>query len=444
MAPSQCHARNVRGEMISEDQPKNLSDLLLHKSQLEAAMRALPGDYSTRSTYCELLQQLARASFGSFFAFFPEIKTPLLYRGGSSDVWNILQVYLINWQEQHFNYGEYGFPMPAPRRILDLAAYCGYTAVYFANRFPQVEILCVEPPGSNFDTLVANTAAYPNIHCEPAAVWHERSVVQPAGFLFGDWGTHFAQATAGAGDEGIQAYTISDILRMHDWPQVDFIKCTIQGGQAQVLGGLVRPWLEHVTTVTTKAVAGHWQPGEEETLIAAFSDQEFEKSHHGDLLVIQRRSMARAVTAGRRDPLRLVPPSPEWRPFFLTNVAGDFNFHRFGNAGIQLAANPANEPPAAIVFPLVLDRHRHFVARIGTGPAAFGTAFRVRISSTASGSAVVEAQHVLAAETTFDWNIEFEPLSGPHELLLSTEKVAAEDAGTDATRRSYFLDPRLL
>jgi hypothetical protein len=101
----------------------------------------------------------------------PEITTPLLFRGGSSDVWNMQQVFMNR---------QYDVEILEPHKILNLGAYVGYTAVYFANRFPTASIISVEPPGSNFDTLVANTAAYPNIRCLPAALLRLNSSMENA------------------------------------------------------------------------------------------------------------------------------------------------------------------------------------------------------------------------------------------------------------------------
>jgi len=54
------------------------------------------------------------------------------------------------------------------------------------------------------------------------------------------------------------------------------------------------------------------------------------------------------------------------------------------------------------------------------------------------------AQHMLEANTEFDWSVEFDPLFGPHQLCLSTERVAIVDSALDPDRRSFFDDPRLL
>src|SRR5260370_17379173 len=113
------------------------------------------------SRYFDVLNTISRSYLGSFFAALPEITTPLLFRGASSDVWNMQQVFLDR---------QYDVEIPKPHKILDLGAYVGYTAVYFANRFPSASIISVEPPGSNFDPLVANTPAYPNIPSLPSPV----------------------------------------------------------------------------------------------------------------------------------------------------------------------------------------------------------------------------------------------------------------------------------
>jgi hypothetical protein len=104
-----------------------INELPRDKYQLEAEMRACPNEHTLRTRYFDILNTISRSHLGSFFAVLPEITTPLLFRGASSDVWNMEQVFLD---------GQYDMEIPEPCRILDLRAYVGYTAVYFANRFP--------------------------------------------------------------------------------------------------------------------------------------------------------------------------------------------------------------------------------------------------------------------------------------------------------------------
>jgi FkbM family methyltransferase len=191
------------------------------KLQIESQMLSYPSDEALRAQYFGVLNDISRSQFGSFAAILPEILTPLLFRGATSDVWNMEFVFLKH---------EYDLPIPAPRRILDVGAYAGYTSVFFANRYPDAEIIAVEPPGANFEILQANTAPYRNIHCVPAAVWHRRAELRLADIPYGDWGTWFKEDVdmaplASTGPvQAVPAYTIAEILDMHGWDTVDFIK----------------------------------------------------------------------------------------------------------------------------------------------------------------------------------------------------------------------------
>jgi FkbM family methyltransferase len=183
--------------------------------------------------------------------------------------------------QQVFMDRQYDIEIHEPRRILDLGAYVGYTAVYFANRFPGASIISVEPSGSNFDTLVANTAAYQNIRCLPAAVWHERAELALADYSYGDWGLSFTPGDADRPVETVPGYTITNILEMHGWNGVDLIKCSSHGGRIDTL---LRPrpdWLEKTVTVITRPGAQRWQDGDAEELLAALPEAEFQRSSHG-------------------------------------------------------------------------------------------------------------------------------------------------------------------
>ena len=71
-----------------------ISQLLCEKYQLEAEMRVDPNERTLRARYFDILNTISRSHFGSFFAVLPEVTTPLLFRGASSDVWNLQQVFL--------------------------------------------------------------------------------------------------------------------------------------------------------------------------------------------------------------------------------------------------------------------------------------------------------------------------------------------------------------
>lgn len=133
------------------------------KLRLEEAMRVAPADQSLRQAYFDLLGRVGAGVTGLGWAILPELSQPLFFRHGSSDMASMAQIFLQQ---------RYGAPLRAePQTILDLGAYVGYAAVYFAQRFPDAKILCVEPMAAAFRVLLLNTLPYQNIICRNVAVW---------------------------------------------------------------------------------------------------------------------------------------------------------------------------------------------------------------------------------------------------------------------------------
>jgi FkbM family methyltransferase len=413
-----------------------IGELLRDKYQLEAEMRAQPHDYSLTVRYFDILNRISRSHLGSFFAVFPEIATPLLFRGASSDVWNMQQVFLDR---------QYDVEIPAPRRILDLGAYVGYTAVYFANRFPSANIISVEPPGSNFDTLVANTAPYPNIQCLPAAVWHERGELTLEDSSYGDWGLSFGRGNADRPAEKVPGYTITNILEMHDWNGVDLIKCSSHGGRVDTL---LRPrpdWLEKTATVITRRGAQGWKAGDVEKLGTALPEAEFQRRSHGPLVIFSKRSMEFRPLDAPTSTLHLIPRTPQTRAFSLSNVKDRLSFYRFGYAGIQLTPNPPGSPPATVAMRLKLTGQSRFNATIETGKAPPSLVkFKVQIVNVDTGAIALCADHLIHENVTFDWGAKFAPAWGLHDVILSTENIEAKQADAGMRQTAHFIDPRLL
>ena len=412
-----------------------IGELLRDKHQLEAEMRADPNEHRLRSRYFDILHRISCSHLGSFFAVLPEITTPLLFRGASSDLWNMQQVFLDR---------QYDVEIPEPRRILDLGAYVGYTAVYFANRFPCASIISVEPPGSNFDTLVANTAAYSNIRCLPAAVWHERAELKLVDCSYGDWGMSFRPGNAAGPEEKVPGYTITNILEMHDWKEVDLIKCSSEGGRVDTL---LRPrpnWLDNTATVITRPGAQGWQAKDAEKLAEALPAAEFQRSSHGPLVIFSRRSLERRSTAPQTNTLHLIEWAPQPRAFTLSNVKDRLSFYRFGYSGIQLAPNSPGSPPASVAMQLKLAGHSRFNARIETGKAPRSLVrFKVQIVDADTGAIALSAGHSLHENSRFDWEAKFTPAWGLCDVILSTENIEAEHGDATTRQTAYFIDPTL-
>ena len=47
----------------------------------------------------------------------------------------------------------------------------GYASVFYANKYPEAEVLAIEPDSSNFEMVEKNTFNYPNIKRIQSAIW---------------------------------------------------------------------------------------------------------------------------------------------------------------------------------------------------------------------------------------------------------------------------------
>lgn len=116
--------------------------------------------------------------------------------------------------------------------IIDAGANIGLAARWFANIFPEVRIYALEPDEGNYAMLCANTKGFPNIVALRAALWDKSAAklaitnqAVPASF-------YSVTETGGAGESGIPAHTVPDIMRMADTRHLLLAKIDIEGGES--------------------------------------------------------------------------------------------------------------------------------------------------------------------------------------------------------------------
>jgi FkbM family methyltransferase len=183
-----------------------------------------------------------------FKATVPGSSTKVSLRLGSSD---------ISVFNGIFRWLEYGWELERPRTIIDGGAYIGLSAIYFTIRYPGVRVIAVEASELNFDLLVRNTSAFPNIEPVNAALWPEPGSLVLTDPGTGLWGLQ-VKALAGAPDtatdparEGaalVRAITIGDIIRDHGLDKIDLLKVDIEGAEKELFSE-PGPWLDQVDAI---------------------------------------------------------------------------------------------------------------------------------------------------------------------------------------------------
>ncbi len=230
------------------------------------------------------LQVLAATAFSrhEVLAAVPGVPYPLRIRPRTSDKYCFEQIFLDEI---------YQLPIDlSPRAIVDCGANVGYASVYFANRYPQARIVCVEPEPSNFKALVANTSAYPNIIPVEAAIWDS------PGRLAVDSSESAWESRVSTPGDGllttVAAVTIEDILALCPADAVDIIKIDIEGAEKEVFSSGRRSWLGQIQVLMVE-LHDRIKAGCTEALEQALEGQRFIRLVRKDTTILYRDSAAR-------------------------------------------------------------------------------------------------------------------------------------------------------
>jgi FkbM family methyltransferase len=217
-------------------------------------------------------------------ATIPGSRTKVLLRLGSSD---------ISVFNGIFRWLEYGWDLDRkPQTIIDGGAYIGLSAIYFTMRYPGVRIIAVEASEQNFDLLVRNTSAFPNIQPVHAALWP-----QPGSLVLTDpgtglWGLQVKEAVspdgaapgaAGELADSVRAITIGDIIREHSLDRIDLLKVDIEGAEKELFSE-PGPWLDQVDAICIE-LHDWFKVGCTRTFFAAVADFDVEAWRGENVLV---------------------------------------------------------------------------------------------------------------------------------------------------------------
>ena len=204
-------------------------------------------------------------------ATIPGSRTRVKLRLGSSDI----SVFngIFRWQE-------YGWDLErAPRAIIDGGAYIGLSAIYFTLRYPGVRVIAVEASEANYNLLVRNTEAFPNVEPVHAALWPQAGSLVLTDPGTGLWGLqvrdageqdHQPGSRGGPSPDPVRAITIADIIRDHQLDRVDLLKVDIEGAEKELFGAPA-PWLSQVDAICIE-LHDWFKAGCSRTFFAAVED----------------------------------------------------------------------------------------------------------------------------------------------------------------------------
>jgi FkbM family methyltransferase len=226
--------------------------------------------------------RLVCANPGIFFKSAVPVRIPVpgsgfsvVIRAGTKDQSVFEQVFLLR---------EYDMDFKDPRFILDAGAHIGLASVYFANRYPEAVIVALEPEDRNFDVLLKNIAAYPNIKALKAGLWNRSVTLKLQNPDAESWS--FRMMESPDQNDGIPAVSVDDVLSRFELPRLDVLKMDIEGSEVEVLGASTT-WIDKVRTLFIE-LHDRYRPGCRAAVDGVLAGGRFRESLLGENVVLDR------------------------------------------------------------------------------------------------------------------------------------------------------------
>ena len=132
--------------------------------------------------------------------------------------------------------------------IIDCGANVGFSAAYFATRFPFANVIAVEPDMGNYAQMIVNLSRYGfRIRPVRAGVWWHAAGLIVTDFAGGDgreWGRCVREAESGETPE-IHAVDIGFLLTQSGQERISILKVDIEGGEKELFTHPCQ-WLDKV------------------------------------------------------------------------------------------------------------------------------------------------------------------------------------------------------
>ena len=186
---------------------------------------------------------------------------------------------------------EYDIPITIkPKLIIDGGANVGYASMWFANKFPNAEIIAIEPEQSNFNVLEGNTRDLPNVKAIRAGIWHNSTNLKIKSSNFnwsGEW-DFVTEEQLDSTDETVNSITISQILQESNAEEIDILKLDVEGAEKEIFTYNYEEWLGKVKILIVE-LHDTYKDGCREAFFSAVKNYDFDTFNKGENVVLVRK-----------------------------------------------------------------------------------------------------------------------------------------------------------
>jgi FkbM family methyltransferase len=179
-----------------------------------------------------------------------------------------------------------------PNTIIDLGSNIGLSAVFFATRYPNAKIVCVEPELQNFDLLCMNTFNFKNVKGIQKGVWHRNAKLKVIDTAGSNWGFTVEETDS---NDGINAITINEIMSQENIETIDVLKIDIEGAEKYLFNENYESWLSKVKVIIIE-LHDKSMPGCSKSFFNALAGYDFAIRTSGESVVCYLDTLNRPFT----------------------------------------------------------------------------------------------------------------------------------------------------
>jgi FkbM family methyltransferase len=154
--------------------------------------------------------------------------------------------------------GVYALPaQQRPKRIMDLGANIGLSALYFHRQYPEASIACIEPAPKNFSMLTRMVS----LNALPATLFDCAIGPSAGSTALYDTADPSCCTLLPNGESSdnqitVQQKTIPDIMELLHWDRIDLLKIDIEGYERVVLRDNA-DWLSRISCIVGEIHDGY-------------------------------------------------------------------------------------------------------------------------------------------------------------------------------------------
>lgn len=227
------------------------------------------------------LTRLADALAFPFSVYYRRRYYPhLIIRKGTSDMAVFRQIFVARDYDVQYD--------RVPRLIVDGGANVGYSALFFADKFPHAEIFAIEPETSNFKVLEHNVSVCRNVRSIQKGLWSKSGFLRIINKGSGNYSFMTMEVDEGEPYD-VEVITVDEILKRSKHAEIDVLKLDIEGAEKELFSSNYDCWLGKVNMIIIE-LHDNMKEGCSNAFFSAVEKYGFKVETRGENIILRKKN----------------------------------------------------------------------------------------------------------------------------------------------------------